>query len=87
MPAETGLTLEEVTADPTLRPGQPALLQGQLTGPERDELLAHLAASDDDYEVFNEAVEILAAVEAPAAPAAAAVEPATVFPLPQRQRP
>lgn len=64
-----------------------ALLQGQLGGPEREELLAHLAASDDDYEVFNDAVEILAALEEQDARAAAAEEPAAVIPLPQPQRP
>jgi hypothetical protein len=64
-----------------------ALLQGQLSGPERDELLAHLAASDDDYEVFNDAVEILAALEEQDASSAAAEEPAAVIPLSQPQRP
>lgn len=64
-----------------------ALLQGQLSGPERDELLAHLAASDDDYEVFNDAVEILAALEEQDARTAAAEEPAPVIPMPQPQRP
>lgn len=64
-----------------------ALLQGQLSGPERDELLAHLAASDDDYEVFNDAVEILGALEEPAARAEAAEEAAAIIPMPERQRP
>ncbi|HEX5869668.1 MAG TPA: zf-HC2 domain-containing protein, partial [Longimicrobium sp.] len=58
-----------------------ALLQGQLSGPERDELLAHLAASDDDYEVFNDAVEILGALEEQDARTAAAEEPAAVIPM------
>lgn len=64
-----------------------ALLQGRLSGPERDELLAHLAASDDDYEVFNDAVEILGALEEQDARTAAAEEPAAVIPMPQRERP
>jgi hypothetical protein len=64
-----------------------ALLQGQLSGPERDELLAHLAASDDDYEVFNDAVEILSALEEQDARTTPAEEPAAVIPMPQRQRP
>jgi hypothetical protein len=40
-----------------------ALFEGRVVGRERDELLAHLAASDDDYEVFADTAEILRALE------------------------
>lgn len=60
-----------------------ALLEGRLSGPEREALLAHLAASDEDYEVFADAAEYLSEIEqedaraaaAAAATAAAANEP------------
>lgn len=64
-----------------------ALLDGQVSGPERDELLAHLAASDDDYEVFNDAAEILGALEEEDLREAAAEEPAKVIPMAQPRRP
>lgn len=64
-----------------------ALLDGQVSGPERDELLAHLAASDDDYEVFNDAAEILGALEEDGLHDPVVEEPATVIPVPQPRRP
>lgn len=48
-----------------------ALLEGRVTGPERDALLAHLSASEDDYEVFVDTAEILEALEEEDARAAA----------------
>lgn len=41
-----------------------ALLDGRLNGPERDELLAYLAAADEDYHVLVETAAILHEVEA-----------------------
>jgi hypothetical protein len=41
-----------------------ALFEGQVVGREREELLAHLAASDEDYDVFADTAEILRALEA-----------------------
>jgi hypothetical protein len=40
-----------------------ALLDGRLKGPERDELLAYLAAADEDYHVLVETAAILREVE------------------------
>lgn len=40
-----------------------ALFDGRVVGRERDELLTHLAASDDDYEVFADTAEVLRALE------------------------
>ena len=40
-----------------------ALVEGRVAGPEREELLAHLSTSEDDYEVFTDTVEILSALE------------------------
>lgn len=48
-----------------------ALFEGRLHGPEREALMAHLAASDDDFEVFTDTAEILMAVEEDDARAAA----------------
>lgn len=41
-----------------------ALLDGRLKGPERDELLAYLAAADEDYHVLVETAAVLRDVEA-----------------------
>jgi hypothetical protein len=40
-----------------------ALIEGQVTGRQRDEMLARLAASDDDYEVFTDTAAVLQALE------------------------
>lgn len=40
-----------------------ALLEGRVSGPEREALLAQLAASTDDFEAYTDTVEILMAVE------------------------
>ena len=40
-----------------------ALLGGRLDGPEREELLAHLLANDDDYHVFADTAAILQQAE------------------------
>ncbi|WP_420126202.1 zf-HC2 domain-containing protein [Longimicrobium sp.] len=40
-----------------------ALLDGRVDGREREELLAHLAASDDDYYVFTDTASILRELE------------------------
>lgn len=40
-----------------------ALLDGRLNGPERDELLAYLAAADEDYHVLVETAAVLREVE------------------------
>lgn len=48
-----------------------ALVEGRVSGPQREELLAHLSASEDDYEVFTDTVEILSALEEEDARAAA----------------
>lgn len=64
-----------------------ALLDGRVSGPEREELLAHLAASDEDYEVFNDAAEMLAALEEEDAHAMAADDPAKVIPIDRPRRP
>lgn len=40
-----------------------ALLDGQVQGRERDELLAHLAHADEDYEVFVDTADILRQLE------------------------
>lgn len=40
-----------------------ALLGGRLEGPEREELLAHLLANDDDYHVFADTAAILQQAE------------------------
>jgi Putative zinc-finger len=41
-----------------------ALLDGRLTGRERDEVLAHLAADDEDYQVFVDTADVLREAEA-----------------------
>ncbi|HYR09454.1 MAG TPA: hypothetical protein VEQ60_16835 [Longimicrobium sp.] len=41
-----------------------ALFEGRIVGREREELLAHLVAADEDYEVFADTAEILRALEA-----------------------
>ncbi|HEU0299187.1 MAG TPA: helix-turn-helix transcriptional regulator [Longimicrobium sp.] len=40
-----------------------ALAEGGVTGGRRDELLAHLAGSEEDYDVFTDTVEVLGALE------------------------
>lgn len=40
-----------------------ALLEGRVAGRQRDELLARLAASDDDYAVFTDTAAVLRALE------------------------
>jgi hypothetical protein len=40
-----------------------ALIEGQVTGRQRDEMLARLAASEDDYEVFTDTAAVLQALE------------------------
>jgi hypothetical protein len=39
-----------------------ALLEGRVDGRQRDELLAHLSASDDDYAVFTDTAAVLRAL-------------------------
>jgi hypothetical protein len=61
-----------------------ALFEGRVVGRERDELLAHLAASDDDYEVFADTAEVLHALEDEDVPlAAAAASAPVVSPVPE----
>lgn len=61
-----------------------ALLEGRVTGPEREALLAHISASEDDYELFTGTARVLRALEEEDARAAAAAPPADedVIPLP-----
>lgn len=40
-----------------------ALLEGRVEGRQREDLLAHLAAADDDYEVFASTASVLRALE------------------------
>lgn len=40
-----------------------ALLEGRVEGRQREEMLAHLAAADDDYEVFTNTAAVLRALE------------------------
>lgn len=40
-----------------------ALLEGRVEGRQREELLAHLAGADDDYEVFANTASVLRALE------------------------
>jgi hypothetical protein len=40
-----------------------ALLEGRVEGRQREELLAHLAEADDDYEVFTNTASVLRALE------------------------
>ena len=40
-----------------------ALLEGRVEGRQRDDLLAHLSAADDDYEVFTDTAAVLRALE------------------------
>ena len=40
-----------------------ALLEGRVEGRQREDLLAHLAAADDDYEVFTSTASVLRALE------------------------
>lgn len=60
------------------------LLDGRLEGPERDELLAYLAASGEDYEVFTEAAAILLEAEQESTREAGA---GTALDSPQRPEP
>ncbi len=62
-----------------------ALIEGQVRGRERDELLAHVAASDDDYEVFTDTAAVLQALEGEEARAGATTE-TPVIPLPDVTR-
>jgi hypothetical protein len=75
-----------------------ALLEGQVRGQEREELLAHLTTSDDDYAVFADTASVLRALEEEDARAATIAETedalvataaeAGVIPLrPPRRRP
>lgn len=40
-----------------------ALLEGRVEGRQREEMLEHLAAADDDYEVFTDTAAVLRALE------------------------
>jgi hypothetical protein len=51
-----------------------ALLDGRVSGREREELLAHLMASEADYEVFTDTVDLLMAEEEEDARAAATAQ-------------
>lgn len=52
-----------------------ALLEGRVEGRQREELLAHLSAADDDYEVFTDTAAVLRALEAEDARARRPVPP------------
>ncbi len=52
-----------------------ALLDKRLTGRQRDELLAHLAADDEDYQVFVDTADILREAEEEDAPGKARDQP------------
>lgn len=63
-----------------------ALLDKRLADPQRDELLAHLAADDEDYQVFVDAADILREAEAEDAPGETRAPPGEgtrVIPLPE----
>lgn len=63
-----------------------ALIEGQVTGRQRDEMLARLAASDDDYEVFTDTAAVLQALEDEDARAGVTAEtPAIPFPDAERE--
>lgn len=64
-----------------------ALLDKRLTGPQRDELLAHLAADDEDYQVFMDAADILREAEAEEAPGKVEAEAVEGARIPPRGRP
>src|SRR5688500_9453018 len=51
-----------------------ALLEGRVHGQQREELLAHVSANDDDYAVFTDTASVLRALEEEDARAAAPVQ-------------